>query len=269
VAGTLVHISDLHVGQDAKTDARAARVAQAVVESDADVVLVTGDVTHRGSRQELARFEKMFRPLRSRLVAVPGNHDRMGDDVAGLLMSGPRVQVEERPGLWIVRVDSTAEHNRSMIDSHGELTPRDVEDVAGAVDAAPPDALVVVMLHHHVLPLPEDHLGERISSFLGWPYAEELPLGLDLVALIQARCHLVLHGHRHREAQVTVPGADGKMLHVLNAGSSPRLARIRMLTHERGRLLHSRWLDVDVRPRPAAVAAAIQALGSNPLQPEF
>jgi metallophosphoesterase superfamily enzyme len=47
-------------------------------------VLVTGDVTHRGRLREWAAFEKAFEPLieSGRLTAVPGNHDRLGDDMA-------------------------------------------------------------------------------------------------------------------------------------------------------------------------------------------
>jgi 3',5'-cyclic-AMP phosphodiesterase len=266
---TLIHISDLHIGQDAKADERAARLAQTLAEFRADTILLTGDVTHRGRLEELERFEELFAPVRSKLIVVPGNHDRIGDDVASRLMSGPRVQVENRAGLWVIRVDSTAAHNRSMIDSHGELTSSDVENVVSAVNGAPQDALVVVMLHHHVLPLPEDHLGERISTIFGWPFAAELPLGLDLVTRIRTRCHVVAHGHRHRAGQVMLRGEGGRELHVLNAGSSPRLGRIRAVTHNGGRLLQARWVDFASGHRPNAAAAPIHALGPTPLQPEF
>src|SRR5512142_1489490 len=94
---TLAHVSDLHLGRDAATDRAAARV---------DDVLLTGDVTNRGRAAEHARFEALFAPVRERLVVVPGNHDRLGDDVARRMMRA-RVEVERRPGLHLVRVDST------------------------------------------------------------------------------------------------------------------------------------------------------------------
>src|SRR6266536_6606724 len=112
VTRTLAHVSDLHLGRDARTDAATASLVRALLEADVDEVLLTGDVTHRGRAAELATFERLFAPLRDRLVVVPGNHDRMGDDVAGLLMPGARVQAEERRGLLVVRLDSTAPHNR-------------------------------------------------------------------------------------------------------------------------------------------------------------
>lgn len=75
---TIAHVSDLHLGRDRRTDASTARLAGALHQADVDVVLVTGDVTHRGRRSELAAFEAIFAPLRDRTVVVPGNHDRLG-----------------------------------------------------------------------------------------------------------------------------------------------------------------------------------------------
>ena len=158
---TLVHLSDLHVGRDAATDEAARALSRMLVEARVDQVLLTGDVTHRGLATELARYESIFAPLleAGRLVAVPGNHDRMGDDAGRALMRGGRVAVTTAPGLHVVRVDSTAPHNRSLIDGHGELSIRDVADVRMALSEAPRGALTVVMLHHHVLPLPVEEIG--------------------------------------------------------------------------------------------------------------
>jgi 3',5'-cyclic AMP phosphodiesterase CpdA len=248
VAATLAHVSDLHIGLDADTDARAASVVERLLAADVDRVLLSGDVTHRGRRVELARFDRLFEPLRSRLVVVPGNHDRLGDDVAGALMAGPRVQVERGPGLLVVRLDSTAAHNRHWASSHGELTARDIEDVVAAVEAAPAGAVVAVLLHHHLLPLPEDHLFEQLASFLGWPNAEELALGAALLDRLLGRCDLVLHGHRHHAGAVVLAGANGRTLRVLNAGSTPRLGRVRVLTHDAGQVLDARWLETSRVP---------------------
>ncbi|MFL5302170.1 MAG: metallophosphoesterase family protein, partial [Anaeromyxobacteraceae bacterium] len=93
ISRTLAHVSDLHLGRDARTDAAAALV-RALLHEGVDDVLVTGDVTHRGRDRELATFERLFAPLADRLVVVPGNHDRAGDDLAARLMPGARVAVE-------------------------------------------------------------------------------------------------------------------------------------------------------------------------------
>jgi 3',5'-cyclic AMP phosphodiesterase CpdA len=258
------HISDLHIGRDARTDEAAARVCRALLEEGIDDVLVTGDVTHRGRGEELFAFRRIFAPLQDRMVVVPGNHDRLGDDVAAALMPGPRVQAEFLPGLLVVRLDSTAPHNRKLIQSHGELTPRDIDAIEQAVAAAPPRTLVALMLHHHLLPLPEDGIGERIASFLGWPNAAELELGEELIARLRGRCDLVLHGHRHATSELALLPRSGRTLHVMNAGCTPEQGRARVVTHEAGRLLAQRWLDLDgpraaPAPRTAPRASAMPA----------
>jgi DNA repair exonuclease SbcCD nuclease subunit len=244
VTRTLAHLSDLHVGRDARTDAAAAVAVEALLQADVDAVLVTGDVTHRGRVAELDTFERTFAPLRDRVVIVPGNHDRLGDDAAAALMGGARVDVVSRPGLHLVRLDSTAPHNRTLLASHGELSAADIAAVDSAIDVAPPGSLVALMLHHHLFPLPEDHLSERLATLFGWPNAAELPLGTALLDRLRGRCDLVAHGHRHAASELLLHADGERPLHVMNAGSTPELGAARLLVHAEGRVIAERWLDV-------------------------
>jgi Icc protein len=253
----IAHISDLHVGRDARTDAATASLVDTLLHEAVDAVLLTGDVTHRGRAAELAAFERLFAPLRERLLVVPGNHDRMGDDAARCLMPGARVQVEARPGLLVVRLDSTGPHNRSAMNSHGLLRSDDVAAVLQALEAAPPGTLITLMLHHHLHRLPEDHFRERLATFLGWPNAAELGLGRELLDRLHGRCDLVLHGHRHAASELVLLPRAGRALYVLNAGSTPELGRARVLAHAAGRLVSERWLEFGAAPRPAAGFAEV------------
>lgn len=257
---TLAHISDLHVGRDAATDV-AVRATVAVLEAaGVDEVLVTGDVTHRGRAEELAAFERAFAPIRDRVVLVPGNHDRLGDDVARTIMPARRVDVEIRPGLFVVRVDSTAPHNARLASSHGELSSDDVAAIDRAVASAPRDLLVAVMLHHHLLPLPEDHLVERVASWLGLPHAAELNRGQQLLERLLGRCDLVLHGHRHAAGELTIAVPGERPLRVVNAGCTPEAGRLRIVAHSRGRVLEERWLEcAALRSGDRATDAAARA----------
>ena len=74
------------------------------------------------------------------------------------------------PGLYVVRVNSTAPHNRSWLNGHGSLDDDDLDAIDVALDAAPAGHLVVIALHHHVLPMPEEHAMERLSSWLGFVF---------------------------------------------------------------------------------------------------
>ncbi|GEJ56451.1 metallophosphoesterase family protein [Anaeromyxobacter diazotrophicus] len=253
---TLAHISDLHLGRDAAADAAAEALRDALLAADVEAVLLTGDVTHRGRRAELATFERLFAPLAARLVVVPGNHDRLGDDAGAALMAGPRVQASRRGGLWVVRVDSTSHHNRSLLASHGTLDADDLAALDAALAAAPPRTLAVVMLHHHLLPLPEESLGEHLASLLGWPHADAVAGGGEVVDALRGRCDLVLHGHRHRAAEVAISARAGRALRVLNAGATSELGRARLVTHEAGRVVAERWLTFAAGRRAAPAAPA-------------
>ncbi len=242
---SIAHVSDLHLGRDRRTDAAARRLCAALVQARVDAVLVTGDVTHRGRRSELCAFENAFEPLLSlgRVIVVPGNHDRIGEDAGAALMVGARVGVASLPGLHVVRVDSTAPHNRSLLSGHGRLDRSDLADVDAALREAHAGALAVIMLHHHVLPLPAEDLAEALSTWLGWPNSAELPEGPELLALARHRCDLVLHGHRHVPSVAIPWPADPRALAILNAGCSPDLGQARLYRHDGSTLLATGWLD--------------------------
>ena len=254
----IAHVSDLHMGRDRTADHAARRVAEAVEGTGAAAVIVTGDITHSGRRAELASFESSFGRLLARgtLVAVPGNHDRLTDSAGSALLRDARVSVASRPGLHVVQLDSTGPHNRRRLASHGLLTHADLRAVDSALRAAPEGALTVLALHHHLLPLPPDNLGEGVSSLLGWPNAAELPLGAELLHRIRGRCDLVLHGHRHVPAEVVLGGDTERPLRVLNAGATGDLGRFRVVSARGDRIAADAWVEVE-RDGSMPVAGAL------------
>ncbi len=260
---TLAHVSDLHLGLPGANRA-AERIGEALAKSGVDHVVVTGDVTQKGRRCEWEAFRRAFAPLieSGRATLVPGNHDRAEEDVASLIMPGPRVQPVESEGLFVVRVDSTAPHNRSLLTSHGHVGEEDIAAVERALDEAPPGALVALALHHHLHPLPGDCLREDLVSWLGWPWCDELPAGQRLLERIQGRCDLVLHGHRHVPGVRHGLGHGTRTIGIYNAGSSSELGKVRIFRHRSGALEGKpQWLAAGrpaARPdaRPVTAAAA-------------
>jgi 3',5'-cyclic AMP phosphodiesterase CpdA len=212
------------------------------VEIGVDHVVVTGDVTHRGKRRELALYERAFAPLiaAGAVTIVPGNHDRLGDDLADDIMPGARVQVAQAEGLYVVRVNSTGPQNRSWIAGHGSLDGDDLDAVEAALAGVPIGKMAVLALHHHVLPLPDEHTVERLSAFLGWPFTAELTRGRELIDRSRGRCNLVLHGHRHIPRGVRLRSESGDV-DVYNAGSSTHLGGARVFEHVNGALVHEPW----------------------------
>ena len=254
IAQTLAHVSDLHLGRSEDTDRRVRALCSALVARGVDGVAVTGDVTHSGRRAEVERFFAIFDPFirRDRLLVVPGNHDRLGHDIGDRLMSGDRVQVAGWEGVYAVRFDSTGPHNKTWLSGQGALTQQDIEDIVAALERAPSGALTLLLLHHHLLPYPQDSAAEWLSSMLGKAWTGELPLGRTLVERLRGRCDLVLHGHRHRPGTTTVFSESARPLSVFNAGASADRGHVRLFLHADGRL-HAppAWLPLGAKDRPS------------------
>jgi 3',5'-cyclic AMP phosphodiesterase CpdA len=240
----IAHISDLHIGRDLATEAAARSLCRAIEGAEVDHVVLSGDVTHRGLLAELELFHEIFEPIidAGRMTCVPGNHDRLGDDLHDLLRDGARVRVTRRTGLYIVALDSTGPHNQSWLSVHGMLAPEEIDAVEDALEQAPEHAVRIVTMHHHPLPLPGDSLAEEVTTWLGWPFCAELPNGGELLARIRGRCDLLLHGHRHVPSDQTFDD-DVRTLRVVNAGSSTALGFARVFPHDgAGRLSEPVWL---------------------------
>jgi 3',5'-cyclic AMP phosphodiesterase CpdA len=266
----LAHLSDLHMGRDPGTRRRAEALCARLLADEIDDVLVTGDVTHRGRAAEWAQFLDVFAPLYDRITLVPGNHDRLGDDVAALMMDGGpegegRVDVVDRPGLRLVRVDSTAPHNRFLVAGHGALCDRLIARCVTALEHVPDDALRVVLLHHHVLPAPVETFPEVLADLVALPFASELPLGTRLLEQLVGRADLVLHGHRHVPGAHELPEGDPlRPLGVYNAGSSTALGAFRVFRHLAGVRAPAFWTHLPEASHAVPVDPAPRRIGGRP-----
>lgn len=268
----LAHLSDLHLGARPAHTRAARALVRSLLDEAVDHVVVTGDVTHGGRLEEHALWLETFGPLleAGMVTVVPGNHDRAGDDVAERLSDELAVSVDSREGLFMVCVDSTAPHNRSTLRSHGALCERMLAAVDDALALAPRGCTRAVLLHHHVLPLPAEGVGEWFSEQFGWPLAAELPLGRELLRRVRGRVDLVLHGHKHVPRESVLEGE--RPLRIANAGCSTVLGAYRVFRHAEGFVLPgtwvhaappcpppllSRWLSGAPGPVPGAMASSM------------
>lgn len=250
----LAHLSDLHLGERPEHASAARALVRSVLEERVEHVVVTGDITHSGAIGEYETWLEIFEPLlrEKRVTVVPGNHDVAGDGVAELLSDGLRVSVDARDGLFMICVDSTAPHNRSTFRSHGDLGERTLDAVDDALTRAPRGWTRAVLLHHHVLPMPVEGIGEWFAERFGWPHAAELPLGRELLRRVEGHVDLVLHGHKHvpREALV------GRV-RVANAGCSTMLGAYRVFEHDGARVSAGRWVHAAPTARPPLLARVL------------
>lgn len=188
----LLHVSDLHVGTHEEQDATRA-LARLVQRLEPQIVVASGDLTHRGRREQLERAAEVLRSLGPPVLAVPGNHD---------LPYTPARFV--RPWAEFERVWKTTEPTTSSPDFHvvglnsaqpfrhqgGALSGGQLDRAAERLGAAAPGTLRVVVLHHHLLGAP-------------WRAARKRPVSRRnhvLRRLVDAGADLILAGHIHQAA---------------------------------------------------------------------
>ena len=188
----LLHVSDLHVGTHQERNAEQA-LARLVERLEPQLVVASGDLAHRGRRQQLERAAELLRSLGPPVLAVPGNHD--------LPYTWTRFV---RPWAEFERVWETTEPTASSPELHvvglnsarpfrhqgGALSNGQLERAAERIGAAPPGALRVLVLHHHLIGAP-------------WRAARKRPVSRRnrvLRALVDAGADLILAGHIHQAA---------------------------------------------------------------------
>jgi Icc protein len=201
----IVQLSDLHCGQQFFLPQHLERAIAEVNEMEPDVVVISGDLTSHGFKDEyvLAR-DYLNRVDCDAMVVIPGNHDsRNVGYVHFEELFGNRNSVLNVGRATIVAVDSSEPDLDNGQVGRGRY--RMIEEAfAGAPD------LRVFVLHHHLLPVPGTGRERNIVN----------DAGDTLECLQRAGVDLVLAGHKH------VPYAWRlEDLFVVNAGtvSSSRL----------------------------------------------
>src|ERR687893_1144157 len=70
----VLHVSDLHFGRNDKPESLEA-LGRLVEEAQPELVIASGDLTHRGLRTQHQRAADFLRGLALPLLVIPGNHD--------------------------------------------------------------------------------------------------------------------------------------------------------------------------------------------------
>jgi len=178
----IAHISDIHVGSNHFVSNLLNRAIKEINEMEPDLVLVSGDLTNDGFRQEYAAARAYLDNFASeRLVVIPGNHDSRNVGYVHFEdMFGERTSVITLPGVTMVALDS------SQPDlNEGRLGRQNYRWMAEQLKDD--SNFKIVALHHHLLPLPGTGRERNIIEDAG-DFLEQLVYeGVDLV----------LSGHKH------------------------------------------------------------------------
>ena len=153
----VVQVSDLHTGTveepEVEDDLR-----RLVEEADPELVVASGDLTHRNRSEQHERAARLLRSLARPLLVIPGNHDipmlppwRFTSTFDAFL----RIWGETEP---VYRSDAIVACGLNSVrpwkQQGGALRSDQIERVARTFGEAPPHALRLVALHHHLLGAP-------------------------------------------------------------------------------------------------------------------
>jgi len=179
----IAHISDLHCGSRYHIPSLAKRVVDELNEIGPDMVIVTGDLTDMGFRQEFRQAHRMLGAIDcERRAVLLGNHDaRNVGDEHFVELFGTRSQEVQYPGVHVLCLDSS----EPDLDSGriGRERYRWIEDRF----AEHPEEIKVVAMHHHLVPVPGTGRERNIVHDAG-----------DLLRVLASNgVDLVLCGHKH------------------------------------------------------------------------
>ena len=188
----ILHVSDLHVGAHGSPDA-AGSLSALVERLRPELIVASGDLTHRGRRDQHERAAAFLRDLGAAVVAVPGNHDipytfparfsRPWAEFERLWETTQPVHVSDT--VCLVGLNSV----RPWRHQSGAVRDGQLDWAVSQLAAAPPSALGIVALHHQLGGAP-------------WRTRKRPVARRDHVlgALVDAGAELVVSGHTHQGA---------------------------------------------------------------------
>jgi 3',5'-cyclic AMP phosphodiesterase CpdA len=194
VTGRILHISDLHLGRGATSEQLTA-LAELLPGLTPEILVVTGDLTHRGRRAELELARELLESLGLPLLAIPGNHDipyvlptrftRTREEWDRVFGTTEPVYTSDR--LAVVGLNSV----RPWRQQGGALESSQLDRLGPKLEGARgTGALRTVALHHHLAAPP-------------WRAAHKRPVHKRdevLHRLVSAGVELVLSGHVHQSS---------------------------------------------------------------------
>src|SRR6187401_2512563 len=178
----IVQLSDLHCGQQFFLPQHLERAIAEVNEMEPDVVVISGDLTSNGFKDEYALARDYLNRIEcGSMVVIPGNHDSRNVGYVHFEdLFGDRNSVLNVGRTTIVAVDSSEPDLDNGQVGRGRY--RMIEEAfAGAPD------LRIFVLHHHLLPVPGTGRERNIVN----------DAGDTLECLQHAGVNLVLSGHKH------------------------------------------------------------------------
>ncbi|MBA3347740.1 MAG: metallophosphoesterase [Actinobacteria bacterium] len=203
----ILHISDLHFGRNVSPEPIEA-LARLIEDVRPELVIASGDLTHRGLPEQHDRAADFLRGLELPVLAIPGNHDipytfpkRFTAPWAEFERCWETTEpVYRSPGVVAVGLNSV----RPWRHQSGRVRPDQVARASELLGDAPAGALKVVVFHHQMLGAPWRSQKKPVAN-----------RNVVLAGLVEAGADLILAGHIHqstiaerREFEISKPGGE-------------------------------------------------------------
>jgi 3',5'-cyclic-AMP phosphodiesterase len=179
----IVHFSDIHAGSQYFVPNLLNRALVEINDLAPDLVVVTGDLTNMGYRQEYREAKEYLDRLEcDRVLVVPGNHDSRNVGYMHFeALFERRDSVIHTDGVTLVGIDSSEpDLDNGRIGRHRYTWIRDAFTQR-------PDDFKIFALHHHLLPIPGTGRERNVVHDAGDVLEVLVTCGVDLV----------LSGHKH------------------------------------------------------------------------
>lgn len=217
----LLHLSDLHFGTVEDPDVERA-VRHLIERTKPQALVASGDLTHRGEREQHERAAAFLKGFDLPIVAIPGNHDIPYTFPARFTTpfreferlwetTEPVYRSEE---LLVVGLNSV----RPWRHQSGGVRAGQLRRAAELLEQAPPGALKVVTLHHHLIGAPWRSRKKPVAR-----------RSHVLACLVDAGAELILAGHIHQAAvaerhefEVAPGGLRGAVVSIAPGLGQPR-----------------------------------------------
>jgi 3',5'-cyclic AMP phosphodiesterase CpdA len=188
----VLHLSDLHFG--AGNDDAIVLGAPALIERfEPELVIASGDLSHRGRDDQLARATAFLRSLDRPVLAIPGNHDipytfpaRFTRSFRGFERHWETTEpTYSSPTLHVIGLNSV----RPWRHQSGGIRAGQLVRAEERLKEAAPSAFQIVVLHHHLIGAPWRSRKKPVAR-----------RNHVLAALVAAGADLILAGHIHQAA---------------------------------------------------------------------
>jgi 3',5'-cyclic AMP phosphodiesterase CpdA len=188
----VLHLSDLHYG--AGDDDAIERGAPVLIDRFApELVIASGDLSHRGREDQLARASRFLRSLGRPVLAIPGNHDIPYSFPARFTRSFREFERQwetteptyASPTLHVVGLNSV----RPWRHQSGGIRTTHLTRAEERLREAEPGAFQIVVLHHHMIGAPWRSRKKPVAR-----------RNHVLASLVDAGADLIVAGHIHQAA---------------------------------------------------------------------